>query len=41
MDQNKYKLRLFFSGMEIKDDEYIYQHKLDNNYKIQIMKLKL
>lgn len=41
MDQNKYKLRLFFSGMEIKDDEYIYQHNLDNNYKIQIMKLKI
>ncbi len=40
MNANEYKLRLFFSGMEIKDDEYIYQHKLDNNFKIQIMKLK-
>ena len=39
MNENEYKLRLFFSGMEIKDDEYIYQHKLDNKYKIQIMKL--
>ena len=41
MNENEYKLRLFFSGMEIKDNEYIYQHKLDDNYKIQIMKLKV
>ena len=41
MNKNEYKIRLFFSGMEIKDNDYIYQHKLDNNYKIQIMKLKL
>ena len=41
MKENEYKLRLFFSGMEIKNDEYIYQHKLDNNFKIQIMKLKV
>ena len=41
MNENEYKLRLFFSGMEIKDDEFIYQHKLDNNFKIQVMKLKV
>jgi hypothetical protein len=41
MNENEYKLRLFFSGMEIKDNEYLYQHKLDNNFKIQIMKLKV
>ena len=41
MNKNEYKLRLFFSGMEIKDNEYIYQHKLDDNFKIQIMKLKV
>ena len=41
MNENEYKLRLFFSGMEIKDNEYIYQHKLDNNFKIQIMKIKV
>ena len=41
MNENEYKLRLFFSGMEIKNDEYIYQHKLENNFKIQIMKLKI
>jgi hypothetical protein len=39
--ENEYKLRLFFSGMEILDDEYIYQHKLDDGYKIQVMKIKL
>ena len=41
MNENEYKIRLFFSGMEIKDNDYIYQHKLDDNYKIQVMKLKL
>ncbi len=41
MNEKNYKLRLFFSGMEIKDNEYIYQHKLDDNFKIQIMKLKV
>ena len=41
MNEKDYKLRLFFSGMEIKDNEYIYQHKLDDNFKIQIMKLKV
>ena len=41
INENEYKLRLFFSGMEIKDDEFIYQHKLDNNFKIQVMKLKV
>ena len=39
--ENEYKLRLFFSGTEIKDNEYIYQHNLDNDYKIQVMKLKV
>ena len=41
MNKNEYKLRLFFSGMEIKDNEYIYQHNMDNDFKIQIMKLKV
>ena len=41
MNKNEYKLRLFFSGMEIKDNEYIYQHNLDNDFKIQIIKLKI
>ena len=41
MNENEYKLRLFFSGMEIKDNEYIYQHNMDNDFKIQIMKLKV
>ena len=36
--ENEYKLRLFFSGPEIKDNEYIYQHNLDHDFKIQVMK---
>ena len=40
-DKGNYKIRLFFSGMEIKDNDYLYQHKLDNDFKIQVMKIKL
>ena len=32
---NFLKIRLFFGGNEIKDDEYLYQHKIYNNYYIQ------
>lgn len=37
--KSKFTLRLFFSGCEIKDDHYLYQHKLENDYKIQVMKI--
>ena len=36
-----YGIRLFFSGMEIKDNEFIYQHDLENDYKILVMRFKL
>ena len=32
-------IRLFFSGMEIKDEDFLYQHELKNDYKIQVMKI--
>ena len=38
---NEYKIRLFFSGSEIKDNDFIYQHGLEDDYKIQVMKIKL
>ena len=41
LNENEYKIRLFFSGMEIKDNDFIYQHKLEDNFKIQIMKIKI
>ena len=41
LKENEYKIRLFFSGMEIKDNDFIYQHKLEDNFKIQIMKIKI
>ena len=41
INDNEYKLRLFFSGMEIHDDEFIYQHKIENNFKVQVMRLKI
>ena len=40
LDENKYNIRLFFSGTEIKNNDFLYQHGLDNDYKIQVMKIK-
>ena len=34
-----YKLRLFFSGSEIKNNNFLYQYNIQNGYKIQIVKL--
>ena len=36
---DNYNLRLFFGGMEIKDEHFLYQHHLKSGYKIQVMKL--
>ena len=36
-----FKIRLFYSGMEIKDAQFLYQHKIKKDYKIQIMKLPI
>ena len=36
---DNFNLRLFCGGMEIKDDNFLYQHHLKNGYKIQVMKL--
>ena len=36
---DNFNLRLFFGGMEIKDDHFLYQHHLKSGYKIQVMKL--
>jgi hypothetical protein len=36
---DNFNLRLFFGGMEIKDEHFLYQHHLKNGFKIQIMKL--
>ena len=41
MDEKEYKLKLFFSGTEIKDKELIYQHKLKEKDNIIIFKIKL
>ena len=41
MDEKEYKLKLFFSGTEIKDNELIYQHKLKEKDNIIIFKIKL
>ena len=36
---DNFNLRLFFAGMEIKDDHCLYQHNLKSGIKIQVMKL--
>lgn len=36
----EYGFRLFFAGNEIKNDNYLYQYKVDNDYMIQVMKIK-
>ena len=36
----EYGFRLFFAGNEIKNDNCLYQYKVDNDYKIQVMKIK-
>lgn len=37
MEIDSYHIRLFFGGNEIKDDQYLYQHKVMNNYTIQLI----
>ena len=38
-DMNQHKIRLFFGGNEIKDNEFIHQHKIYNNYIIPATKV--
>jgi hypothetical protein len=38
IDQEKYKIRLIFSGCEIFDDTKLYKYNIKENYTIQIMK---
>ena len=35
---DKYNIRMFFAGNEIHDNHYLYQYKIHNGYKIQVMK---
>ena len=35
----KFNIRLFLGGQEIKDDHFLYQHNIKPDYKIQVMKL--
>ena len=37
--KKKFNFRLFFAGSEIKDEHFLYQHKLSDDYKIQVMKV--
>ena len=41
INNNEYNIRLFFSGSEIKDKDLLYQHGLQDNFKIQVMKIKI
>ena len=35
---DKYNIRLFFGGQEIKDNNFLYQYNIQKGYKIQVMK---
>ena len=37
---DEYNIRMFFAGNEILNNHYLYQHKIHNGYKIQVMKSK-
>ena len=37
--KKKFNFRLFLAGSEIKDEHFLYQHKLSDDYKIQVMKV--
>lgn len=39
IDMTNFNLRLFFSGVEIQDDHLIFQHNLNDEFKIQVMKI--
>ena len=39
IDMDKFNIRMFFAGLEIGDNNYLYQYDLHNGYKIQVMKL--
>ena len=39
-DKNDVDVRFFFSGNEIKDKQFIFQHKLKDEYKIMVMVIK-
>jgi len=38
--EEEYKLRFIFGGTELKDEHFIYQYKIDNEYTIQVYKMK-
>jgi hypothetical protein len=40
-DENNYKIRLLFGGSEIKDEQTLSQHKVEDGYTIQVMKNKI
>lgn len=40
-DKNKIRIRLFFGGTELKDEEKLYKYKIKNNYLVQINKIDL
>jgi hypothetical protein len=39
-NKNDFNIRFFFSGNEIKNEHFIFQHKLKNDYKIMVMATK-
>lgn len=38
--EDEYKLKFIFGGTEIQDEHYLFQYKLENDYTIQVFKMK-
>jgi hypothetical protein len=41
INPEEYRIKLLFGGSEIKDEHYLYQHGLKNDYTVQISKVKI
>ena len=35
---DEYNIRMFFAGNEIQNNHFLYQYKIHNGYKVQVMK---
>ena len=39
LSPNDYIIRMFFAGMEITNEHFLYQYNIKNDFKIQVMKI--
>jgi hypothetical protein len=41
IDPNKFKIRMLFGGVEMKDENYLYQYKMHDGYTVQILQIPI